>query len=577
MKQSISTTPTSNNSTPCFSQHSAYTYMGAHPVEQEGVSGWQFRVWAPNALMVSVVGAFNYWDASKHPMEKEKDGIWSLFIPGLQQYDLYQFAIKTRQGNLIFKADPYAFHADTRPNTASKLYDLGEYQWGDGHWMHHRKDYDARPLNIYEVHLSSWRRTGEGDMLNYRDIATYLVPYVKELGYTHVAMMPVMEHPRDASFGYLATGYFAVTSRHGTPTDFMYLVDQLHQAGVGVILDWNPGSTASDDFGLCNFDGTHCYERPESGGSYGGYEFDFSKPQVCEFLASSQFFWIEQFHADGMRITTVPEGSPPFLIKLGKALRTLHPDIFTIRPNVPGTNDDYVYDTDWTGGMLECLGQEARERYGPIIEDSSIQPRHVDSFSHELLTPPYSSVASRMSGADDNVRFATVRAFYTVFLCRSGRKLTMMGTEFGQWSAWQYQQSLDWHLLQYNFYQKQQLFFKTANALYLSSPALWGDRPPNCQFDSDTQCLTVFSRSAPDEDTIYAAANFTDQTVEHFAVKVPETGEYEVILNTDDPAFGGQGGSSSGVLTAREGIAGPTVFLTLLPNTAVVLKKHPIQ
>lgn len=551
--------------------HNAYEYMGAHPVSLGGVDGWYFRVWAPNAQQVSVVGSFNCWDTEYNLMTHHKDGTWSAFIPGLHQFDLYQFAILTEDGRTLYKADPYAFHADTRPNTASKLFDLSTYEWGDQNWMAYRAGQKSRPLNIYEVHLGSWRRTGTGEVLNYRGIASYLVPYVKELGYTHVLLMPPMEHPVDSSFGYQITGYFAATSRLGTPTDLMYLIDQLHQAGVGVILDWNPGDTPADDFGLCHFDGTHCYERPESGSFFHSFDFDFSKPEVCEFLASAQFFWIEQFHADGTRINTIPKDSASFLIELGRSLRALHPDVLTIRPNVPGTNDDLISDLDWAGGMLGCLNQPASKRFGPVMGGNSVPSHQLISLGHQLVTPPYSSVSARMSG-DDWVRFSTVRAFYLVFLTRPGHKLTMMGTEFGQWSAWQHQQSLDWHLLHYDAYQKQQNFFRQINALYLTIPAFWGDNPMAVLLDSSERCFTVFTRTGPDGQCYYVAANFTAAPMQNLLIDVPQDGYYEVIFSTDDPVFGGHAESSSGKLLARYSTDGPQLSITLPSNCAIILK-----
>lgn len=557
--------------------HNAYEYMGAHPVNRGGVNGWQFRVWAPNAQQVSVVGSFNCWSLAHDPMIRQDGGIWSAFIAGPQQFDLYQFAILTQNGRILYKADPYAFHADTRPNTASKLFDLSQYQWGDQNWMAYRARQKRRPLNIYELHLGSWRRTGNGEMLNYRVIASYLVPYVKSMGYTHVLLMPPMEHPRDSSFGYQITGYFAATSRLGTPTDLMYLIDQLHQAGVGVFVDWNPGNTPSDDSGLCSFDGTPCYERPEYGSFFSTFDFDFSKPEVCEFLTSALLFWIEKFHVDGTRILSVPRDGAGFFIKLGRTLRKLHPEVLTIRPNVPGTKEDLMTDLNWPGNLLECLRQEMSQRKGPVFDTGSVLPDRLISLGHQLVTPSRSSVAARMYG-DDWTRFSTVRAFYLVFLTRPGHKLTMMGTEFGQWSSWQYQQSLDWHLLNYLPHQQQQAFFRQINALYLTTPAFWGDNPLRVLLDSNQSCLTVFVRTAPDGSSCYVAANFTANPVEDLLVDVPDEGCYEVIFSTDDPAFGGHAETSSGKLPVHYGPQGPQLAITLPPNTAIIFKRtEPIE
>lgn len=555
-------------------RHDAYRTMGAHPINIGGLDGWHFRVWAPNAKAVSVVGVFNRWDITRHPMVcKEGNGIWTGFVPGLQQYDLYQFAITTQDDKVLYKADPYAFHADTRPNTASKLYDLAEYQWGDQAWMAYRAAQPKnRPINIYQLHLSSWRRTGNGEVLNYRGLADYLVPYVKELGYTHVLMMPPMEHPDDSSFGYQITGYFAATSRMGTPDDFKYLIDQLHQAGVGVLIDWIPGGTPAVDFGLCQFDGTHCYERPESGSFFNSFDFDFSKPEVCDFFTSAQFFWIEQFHADGMRIIKVPKDGAHFIAELGELIHSKYPDVMTIRPNVGGTEYSLIVDSTWTGKALSCLSKEPSKRRGPAMEEGSIYPRQIACLGHEQVTPPSLSVARRMSG-DDWVRFATVRAFYLVFMTRPGHKLTMMGTEFGQWSAWQYQQSLDWHLLNYDFYQKQNRFFRSMNALFLSTPAFWADNPVEVLLDEKERCLLAFARTGGDGKRYYVAANFTGETVQNLHVPAEEAGSYEVIFSSDDASFGGRAEGSTGVLQTIEDEEGPQISVTLPSNAAIILRK----
>ena len=289
----------------------AQEFMGAHPAVRDGQEGWVFRVWAPHAKQVAVMGDFNGWSEDANPMEPLDGGVWEVFIPGLQQYDTYKYAVHTPSGRVLAKADPYAFHAETRPGNASKLYDLSGYQWGDQSWMDYRAKNPiySRPLNIYEVHLGSWRRTGDDQMLSYRDIAKYLVPYVKEMGFTHVELLPVTEHPLDASWGYQCTGYFAATSRFGTPHDFMWLVDQLHQAGIGVILDWVPAHFPKDAFGLYEFDGEPCYEYadPRKGehADWGTRVFDYGRHEVRSFLFSSALFWLEQYHIDGLRVDAV--------------------------------------------------------------------------------------------------------------------------------------------------------------------------------------------------------------------------------------------------------------------------------
>ena len=289
----------------------AYTFFGAHPASENGQDGYRFRVWAPHAKQVALIGDFNGWEPDVSPMTPIRPGIWERFQPGLKRYDSYKYAITTQDGRVLAKADPYAFHAETRPDTASKIYDISGYEWGDANWLDYRrrKPVYHRPMNIYEVHLGSWRRTADNEFLSYRDTAEYLVPYVKEMGFTHVELMPITEYPLDMSWGYQVTGYFAPTSRYGTPHDFMYLIDQLHQAGIGVLLDWVPAHFPKDAFGLYEFDGAPCYEYadPRKGEhlEWGTRVFDYGRTEVRNFLYSSAMFWLNEYHIDGLRVDAV--------------------------------------------------------------------------------------------------------------------------------------------------------------------------------------------------------------------------------------------------------------------------------
>ena len=286
-------------------------FLGSHPDRQGGKDGYVFRVWAPHAKKVCLMGEFNGWDGSSLPMTLTEGGVWELFVPGVERYASYKYMVYGRSGEDRAKADPFAFHAETRPGNGSKVYDISGYDWGDGKWLQWRKDHPVytSPLNIYEVHLGSWRKTLDDEFLSYRDLAEYLVPYVKEMGFTHVELMPITEHPLDASWGYQCTGYFAATSRYGTPHDFMYLVDRLHQAGIGVILDWVPSHFPKDGFGLYHFDGEPCYEyadtRKGEHKEWGTMVFDYAKTEVRSFLISSALFWLEQYHIDGLRVDAV--------------------------------------------------------------------------------------------------------------------------------------------------------------------------------------------------------------------------------------------------------------------------------
>ena len=460
----------------------AWRTLGAHPEQRDGQAGYVFRVWAPNAAGVSLMGDFNGWDRHSHPMAPLQGGVWEGFVPGLDRYDAYKFAVFTRDGRVLDKADPFAFHAETRPATASKLYDISGYAWGDKKWMAWRAKHPVyhQPLNIYEVHLGSWRRTGEGEFLSYRDIARYLVPYVKEMGYTHVELMPVTEHPLDASWGYQCTGYFAPTSRFGTPHDFMYLVDELHKAGVGVILDWVPAHFPRDAFGLYQFDGTPTYEYadPRKGchDEWGTQVFDYARNEVRSFLTSSALFWLEEYHIDGLRVDAVAsmiyldygrqagqwvpnaEGgnenwdAVSFLRHLNSIVFSGHPDVLMIAeestawPHVTGMLDldrkALGFNLKWNmGWMNDVLHYQKMDPWFRQFNHNDVTFSLMYAFSENFVLPISHDEVVHMKGSllnkmpgDDAQKFAGVRAFYTYMLTHHGKKLMIMGSEFGQWN-----------------------------------------------------------------------------------------------------------------------------------------------
>lgn len=568
--------------------YNCYEFMGAHPTEEKGITGWKFRVWAPAAKAVSVVGSFNDWRTEAHPMKRSAGGIWSLFIPGLKQYDVYQYAIQTKQGELLYKFDPYAFHSETRPSTASKLYDLEGYQWGDDNWIAYRSRiaWQSAPLNLYEVHLGSWRRTGDGQVLNYRDIAHYLVPYVKEMGYTGVLLLPIGEHPLDESLGYQLTGYFAVTSRFGTPADFMYLVDQLHQAGVSVMIHSASISFPDDRFALHAFDGTPCYGIPvrvKRGRSRKGIsslreicEFNTSKTEVQNFLISSAFFWMKKFHLDGMFYTGISSKNADFIQRLNEAIHEAFPYAITcaIQPQ-PSSDFTYIWYHEWVENMLSRITDPRRtDSIFAVAERPS--PNSILPLSHDLVACPKPSLAARMQG-DDYWKFAQVRAFYLFFLTQPGSKLTMMGAEFGQWDGWNCLQSLDWHLLQYQFYQKQQRFFREANALYLSTPAFWAHNSDSSfqviKTGKDDQ-IAAYTRQGSDGSKYCIAVSFSNAGIDRYWLELPHAGSYQVIFSTDDCSYGGQGKGTQDELIVQAGSHDTYgLWLTLPPMSAVVLQQ----
>ena len=621
----------------------AQEFMGAHPAVQDGQDGWVFRVWAPHAQSVAVMGDFNGWNDSDHPMQLLSDGVWEVFIPGLKQFDSYKYAVHTASGRVLAKADPYAFHAETRPGNASKLYDLSGYGWGDGSWMDYRKNNPIyqKPLNIYEVHLGSWRRTGEDEMLSYRDIGKYLVPYVKEMGFTHVELLPITEHPLDASWGYQCTGYFAATSRYGTPHDFMWLVDQLHQAGIGVILDWVPAHFPKDAFGLYEFDGEPCYEyadtRKGEHADWGTRVFDYARHEVRSFLFSSALFWLEQFHIDGLRVDAVAsmlyldygrqggEWVPnvfgghenleavDFIQELNGHVFQEHPDVMMIAeestawPRVShpvgegGLEGGLGFNLKWNmGWMNDILHYIKLDPYFRQFNHKDITFSLMYAFSENFVLPlshdevvhMKGSLINKMPGTNEE-KFAGVRAFYTYMLTHPGKKLLMMGSEFGQWNEWHYEHSLDWHLLDPDQewakpHRQLQQYFKQANAFYLAHPELWELDFSWEGFEwieaNDNQANTVaFLRKDAKGDALVIVCNFSPVDRTGYTVGVPVPGVYSVVFNSDDLDFGGKGGGDHEPVRSRyvesQGRE-QSITISLPPMSAVIYKctrKFPVR
>ena len=572
----------------------AYTFLGAHPDQVNGQDGYRFRVWAPNAVSVSLMGNFNDWDPENCLMQHIEGGIWEVFQPGMQRYDIYKYAIHTKDGRLLAKADPYAFHAETRPNTASKIYDISGYAWGDANWLEQRrkKPLYHKPLNIYEVHLGSWRRTADNEFLSYRDTAEYLVPYVKEMGYTHVEFLPVTEYPLDMSWGYQVTGYFAPTSRYGTPHDFMYLVDQLHQAGIGVILDWVPSHFPKDAFGLYEFDGTPCYEyadmRKGEHQEWGTRVFDYGRNEVKSFLFSSAMYWLNEYHIDGLRVDAVASmlyldygrtagnwipnqygghenlEAVAFLRQLNSLVFKWHPDVLMVAEE--STSWEHVtgpleqsdtalgFNFKWNmGWMNDALHYQKMDPYFRQFNHRDLTFPLVYAFSENFILPISHDEVVHMKGSmlgkmpgDNKAKFAGVRAFYVYMMTMPGKKLNIMGTEIGQFNEWHYEYSLDWHLMEYPEHRKHQAYFKALNALYLSRSELWelDDSWDGFQWvepDDATGNTLIYLRKDRKKNTLLIAVNFSPIDRKGYCIGVPTAGTYETLLNSDDEDFGGQG------------------------------------
>ena len=567
----------------------AQEFLGSHPTVRGGQSGWLFRVWAPHAQAVAVMGDFNGWDDRANPMAALEGGVWELFLPGLQQYDNYKYAVHTRSGKVLAKADPYAFHAETRPGTASKLYDLSGYQWGDGSWLDYRKNNPVyqKPMNIYEVHLGSWRRTGDDQMLSYRDIGRYLVPYVKEMGFTHVELLPVTEHPLDASWGYQCTGYFAATSRFGTPHDFMWLVDQLHQAGIGVILDWVPAHFPKDAFGLYEFDGEPCYEYadPRKGehADWGTRVFDYGRSEVRSFLYSSALFWLEQYHIDGLRVdavasmlyldygrqegqwtpnryggnqnleaieffkhlNTVVQGRNHGVMMIAEE-STAWPGV-TKHPQQDGLGFTFKWNMGWMHDFLEYMKLDPYFRkYSHNRMTFSLtyftSENYILVLSHDEVVHLKCSMINKMPGLGED-KFSNLKAGYTFMLGHPGKKLLFMGQDFGQWHEWDEKKVLDWYLADKDSHRSLQKYVRDLLHLYKKYPCLYsldhdwnGFQWINAN-DGDRSIFSFIRRDETGKKSLLFVINFTPVPRPDYRGGVPKKCKYTLLLDQEHGAY----------------------------------------
>ena len=570
----------------------AYRYLGAHRTRREGEDGYVFRVWAPNAARVSVVGDFCGWDAGAYPMARNAFGLWERFIPGLQRFDAYKYAVSSAQGKTVLKADPYALHAETRPGTASKLYDLPDYRWGDGAWREKRAEapIDRAPLNIYEVHLGSWKKRENGDFYDYRSLAHELADYVSELGCNCVELMPVTEYPLDDSWGYQCTGYFAATSRYGTPEDFMYFVDRLHQKGVSVILDWVPSHFCKDAHGLIDFDGTPCYEYADPNkrehAGWGTRVFDYGRGEVRSFLLSSAAFWLREFHVDGLRVDAVASmlyldygrengcwtpnrnggrenlEAIDFLRALNKTAYAIDPNVLMVAeestawplvtrpPRDGGLGFDLKWNMGWMNDMCHYLKLDPwfRQFHHKDITFSlmyAFSENFVLPISHDEVVHMKGSLRGKMPG-DDWQQLAGVRAFTAYLLAHPGKKLTFMGAELGQWHEWDFAGQLDWYLLENRENQQMQRFFKEINRFYLSQSPLWDIDFSWEGFewlvaDDNHNNVVVFLRRDREGRELIAAVNFSPVAQGEYRFGVPPKKTYREVFSTDLPEYGGTG------------------------------------
>jgi 1,4-alpha-glucan branching enzyme len=612
------------------SHYRLYEKLGAHPLTVDGVEGTYFAVWAPDAKQVSVMGDFNSWDKSSHPLRpKGQSGVWEGFIPGVAKGTIYKYYVASHhRGYCVEKADPFAFYSETPPKTASIAWDL-DYSWGDQAWMEKRRTHNAldAPISTYEVHLGSWQRVPEegNRYLSYRELAPRLAEYLKQLGFTHVEFLPVMEHPFYGSWGYQSTGYFAPTSRYGTPEDFMYLVDYLHQHDIGVILDWVPSHFPNDEHGLGYFDGTHLYEHgdPRQGihPDWNSFIFNYGRQEVRSFLLSSALFWLDKYHVDGLRVDAVAsmlyldygrkEGdwipnqyggrenleAIAFLRRLNEAIYQEKPDVQIIaeestawpmvsRPTyVGGLGFGLKWDMGWMHDTLEYMTKDPVYRK---YHHNNLTFRLIYAFfenfilplSHDEVVHGKGSLLGKMPG-DDWQKFANLRLLLGYMYAQPGKKLLFMGGEFGQWREWVHDESLEWHLLQYLPHSGLQRWVSDLNRVYRSQPALYQvDFDPagfewiDCN-DVEHSVVSLIRKGRARADIIAVVCNFTPVTHFNYRIGVPQPGFWMELLSSDAMEYGGSGqGNLGGVEAAPIPCHGRSysLIITLPPLAAVFFK-----
>ncbi len=615
------------------SHHRAWEKMGAHLAEVKGEKGTRFAVWAPNARRVSVVGDFNEWKEGAHSLSTRGDsGIWEGFIPHVKQGDLYKYAVESQHnGYKVQKADPFGFACEIRPQTASVVWDLSGYDWQDAEWMAHRKEKNAlnSPVSIYEVHLGSWMRVAEEEnrWLTYRELAPKLAQYAAEMGFTHVELLPVTEHPFDGSWGYQTVGYYAPTSRFGTPQDFMFLVDTLHQHNIGVILDWVPAHFPTDEHGLGYFDGTHLYEhadpRQREHQDWGTYIFNYGRVEVSNFLISNALFWLEKYHIDGLRVDAVAsmlyldysreEGgwipnayggrenleAIEFLKRFNAVVYQEFPDAMIFaeestswpmvsRPTyLGGLGFGYKWNMGWMHDTLTYMSKDPihRRYHHNHLTFSLLYAFHenfVLPFSHDEVVHGKGSMMGKMSG-DDWQKFANLRLLYGYMFTHPGKKLLFMGCEFGQWAEWNHDKSLDWHLLEYASHDGLRRWVRDLNTLMRGEPSLFelDSDPSGFQWidcNDTEQSTLVFMRRARDSGEVSVCAfNFTPVPRHNYRVGVPFSGYWREMINSDAPLYGGSGqGNMGGVESVPVAAHGhfQSINITIPPLGMVVFKEE---
>ncbi len=552
----------------------AYEYLGAHPTRNSTI----FRIWAPAAKSVAVVGDFNDWTAREEDYCRKLNnvGLWEVEIKKVKKGFLYKYQIETSWGEKILKSDPYAFYSELRPHTASIVNGKPKFRWGDKKWLNNREIGYAKPINIYEVHLGSWKKKEDGTYYNYREIAELLVKYMLEMNYTHIEIMPIIEYPFDGSWGYQGTGYYSVTSRYGTPDDFMYFVNYFHKNNLGVILDWVPGHFCKDSHGLYRFDGSACYEYgdPSLGeNEWGSANFNVTRNEVRSFLLSNLYFWVKEFHIDGIRMDAVSnmlyyrdglsenKHSVEFLQYINQSLHEEYPDVMLIAEDSSawplvtkyqadgGLGFDFKWNMGWMNDTLKYMEQDPffrKSHHGKLTFSFmyAFSENFILPLSHDEIVHGKNSILNKMPGYYED-KLAHVRNLYSYQMAHPGKKLNFMGNEFVQGLEWRYYEQLEWQLLKDNKgSQDIQKYVKALNKMYLEEETLWHDGQDGFEWiehENINENMLIFLRKTPNmEDFIIAVFNFSGKDHEKYPLGVPvEDGEYEVILDSNEKKFGG--------------------------------------
>ena len=588
----------------------AYEYFGAH------LKGdvCTFRVWAPNALSVFVTGSFCNWEDFTHQAKKITDGgIYECSIFGVSEFDLYKFVIKTKDKKIIYKADPYAFHSETRPGTASKVYDINGFLWHDEKWMEKRNGNDfSRPLNIYEVHFGSWKKYKDGKNYSYDKMAEELIPYVKDMGFTHIELMPISEYPYDKSWGYQVTGYFAPTSRYGTPKDFMGFIDKCHRAGIGVILDWVPAHFPKDEHGLSLFDGGFCYEYEDvkkgEHPDWGTKIFDYGRCEVQSFLISNACYWLKNYHIDGLRVDAVASmlyldygkrdgewvknafggnenlEAKSFLQKLNKEVFRQYPDVLMIAEestawplvtyptDVGGLGFNYKWNMGWMNDSLLYMEQDPFFRKG--VHDKltfsmtyAFSENFILPLSHDEVVHGKKSLISKMPGKYHD-KFSNLRAYLSYMYAHPGKKLLFMGAEFAQFIEWNIDAELDWNLLGFDTHKKQKEFCRDLFNFYKNTPAMYEQDKSWEGFlwatvDDNINNVLAFLWFDKSQNAILCVSNFSSVAQKDYKIGVPMRGVYKEVFTSDDERYGGSGLKNEKVTTKSKGINGQKYHISI--------------